>query len=251
MKNNNFIHTEDLLNENQESGLNEPKVHVLPDPPYYGTENVGYDFCNKHGGKASVILFTLMLIGLFTFAIVSLKANLNLGKPRPVDMQVTTTVIHHNAVPKTNPSVFSKYLNKKIEGDPQIIAAFDSIMEAKREASLAAQEARRQHIRDSLARFIYRRDSIRTELVRQDSIRLELEKRRQARIDYFAVIDDGITKRTVNVNSVVDTLTEQVTTELGNAFTTMSIETVKERQKEIDRTKDYYKRLRIKGEALL
>ena len=124
-------------------------------------------------------------------------------------------------------------------------------MKAKQEASLAVQEERRQHIRDSLARFIYRRDSIRAELVRQDSIRLELEKKRQARIDYFAVIDDGITKRTVNVNSVVDTLTEQVTTELGNAFTTMSIETVKERQKEIDRTKDYYKRLRIKTEQLL
>lgn len=246
MKTNNFIHTEDILTETQET-LN---AHVIPDPPDYGNQNVGYDFCNKHGGKVSVILFTLMLIGLFAFAIVSLEANLNLGKPRPIDMQVTTTVIHHN-VEKTDPSVFSKFLYKKIEGDPQIIAAFDSIMAAKREASLAAQEERRQHIRDSLARFIYRRDSIRAELVRQDSIRLELEKKRQARIDYFAVIDDGITKRTVNVNSVVDTLTEQVTTELGNAFTTMSIETVKERQKEIDRTKDYYKRLRIKTEQIL
>jgi hypothetical protein len=246
MKTNNFIHTEDILTETQEA----LKTHVIPDPPDYGNQNVGYEFCNKHGGKVSVILFTLMLIGLFAFAVVSLEANLNLGKPRPVDMQVTTTVIHHN-VEKINPSVFSKYLNKRIEGDPQIIAAFDSIMAAKHEASLAAQEARRQHIRDSLASFIYRRDSIRAELVRQDSIRIELEKKRQARIDYFAVIDDGITKRTVNVNSVVDTLTEQVTTELGNAFTTMSIETVKERQKEIDRTKDYYKRLRIKSEALL
>jgi hypothetical protein len=247
MKTNNSTDTKDILDECQET----LKAHVIPEQPDYGNQNIGYDFCNKHGSKASVILFTLMLIGLFVFAIVSLEANLNLGKPRPIDMQVTTTVIHHNDGQKTDPSVFSKFLNKKIEGDPQIIAAFDSIMKEKQEASLAAQEERRQHIRDSLARFIYRRDSIRAELVRQDSIRLELEKKRQARIDYFAVIDDGITKRTVNVNSVVDTLTEQVTTELGNAFTTMSIETVKERQKEIDRTKDYYKRLRIKTEQLL
>ena len=246
MKTNNSTNTKDILTETQET----LKAHVIPDPPDYGKQNFGYEFCNKHGDKTGAILFILLLVGLCTFAIVSLKANLNLGEPRPVDMQVSTTVIHHG-VEKTNPSAFSKFLNKKIEGDPKLIAAFDSLMEAQRAATLAEQEERRQHIRDSLAQYIQRRDSIRAELLREDSLRLELEKAKKAKIDYIAVIDDGITKRTVNVNSVVDTLTEQVTTQLGNAFTTMSIETVKERQKEIDRTKDYYKRLRIKTEQIL
>lgn len=192
----------------------------------------------------------MLLVGLCTFAIVSFKANLAIGESTKIDMQVSTTVIHHNAE-TTNPSAFSKFLNKKIKGDPKIIAAFDSLMEAKRATTLAEQEEHRQHIRDSLAQYIYRRDSIRAELLREDSLRLELEKAKKAKIDYIAVIDDGITKRTVNVNSVVDTLTEEVTTQLGKTFTIMSVESAKERQKEIDRTKDYYKHLRIKTEQIL
>ena len=167
-----------------------------------------------------------------------------------IDMQVSTTVIHHG-VEKTDPSAFSKFLNKMIKGDPKIIVAFDSLMEAKRAATVAEQEERRQHIRDSLVQYIHRRDSIRAELLREDSLRLELEKAKKVKIDYIAVIDDGITKRTVNVNSVVDTLTDEVTTQLGKTFTIMSVESAKERQKEIDRTKDYYKHLRIKTEQIL
>ena len=74
---------------------------------------------------------------------------------------------------------------------------------------------------------------------------------KKIKVDFIAFIDDGITKRTVNVNSVVDTLTEEVTTQLGKTFTIMSVESAKERQKEIDRTKDYYKHLRIKTEQIL
>lgn len=244
MKTNNSTDTKDILDECQET----LKAHIIPDPPDYGKQNFGYEFCNKHGDKTGAILFILLLVGLCTFAIVSFKANLDLGEARPIDMQVSTTVIHHE---KTNPSSFSKFLNKKIEGDPKLIAAFDSLMEAKRAATLAEQEERRQHIRDSLAQYIQRRDSIRVELLREDSLRLELEKAKKAKIDYIAVIDDGITKRTVNVNSVIDTLTEEVTTQLGKTFTIMSVESAKERQKEIDRTKDYYKHLRIKSEQIL
>ena len=246
MKTNNTTNTEDILTECQES----LKAHVIPDPPDYGNPNIGYEFCNKHGDKVGAILFILLLVGLCTFAIVSFKANLAIGESTPIDMQVSTTVIHHD-VERTDPSVFSKFLNKKIEGDPKLIAAFDSLMEAKRAATLAEQEERRQHIRDSLAQYIQRRDSIRAELLREDSLRLELEKAKKAKIDYIAVIDDGITKRTVNVNSVVDTLIEEVTTQLGKTFTIMSVESAKERQKEIDRTKDYYKHLRIKTEQIL
>lgn len=246
MKTNNSTDTKDILDECQET----LKAHIIPDPPDYGKQNFGYEFCKKHGDKTGAILFILLLVGLCTFAIVSFKANLAIGESTKIDMQVSTTVIHHNAE-TTNPSAFSKFLNKKIKGDPKIIAAFDSLMKAKRATTLAEQEEHRQHIRDSLAQYIYRRDSIRAELLREDSLRLELEKAKKAKIDYIAVIDDGITKRTVNVNSVVDTLTEEVTTQLGKTFTIMSVESAKERQKEIDRTKDYYKHLRIKTEQIL
>lgn len=74
---------------------------------------------------------------------------------------------------------------------------------------------------------------------------------KKIKVDFIAFIDDGVTSRTVNVNSVVDTLTEEVTTQLGKTFTIMSVESAKERQKEIDRTKDYYKHLRIKTEQIL
>ena len=246
MKTNNSTDAKDILNECQET----LKAHVIPDPPDYGKQNFGYKFCNKHGDKAGAILLILLLVGLCTFAVVSFKANLAIGESTNIDMQISTTVIHHDAE-ATNPSAFSKFLNKKIKGDPKIIAAFDSLMEANRAATLTEHEDRRQHIRDSLAKYIQRRDSIRAELLREDSIRLELERDKKAKIDYIAVIDDGITKRTVNVNSVVDTLTEEVTTQLGKTFTIMSVESAKERQKEIDHTKDYYKHLRIKTEQIL
>ena len=80
---------------------------------------------------------------------------------------------------------------------------------------------------------------------------MELERQKKAQIEYIAVIDDGITKRTVNVNTVSDTLPENVTEQLGEAFETMTLEAVRERQKEIDRTKDYYKHLRLPTERIL
>lgn len=120
----------------------------------------------------------------------------------------------------------------------------------------AAKDAKRreEEIKDSIARqeqYAYLHDSILTAIHIQDSIDNELSKQQRIKANYIAFIDDGITKRTVNVNSVVDTLTEQVTTELGKTFTIMSVESAKERQKEIDRTKDYYKHLRIKTEQIL
>lgn len=246
MKTNNSTDTKDILDECQET----LKAQVIPDPPDYGKQNFGYEFCKKHGDKTGAILFILLFVGLCAFVIVSFKTNLGIGESTNIDMQVSTTVIHHG-VEKTDPSAFSKFLNKMIKGDPKIIVAFDSLMEAKRAATVAEQEERRQHIRDSLVQYIHRRDSIRAELLREDSLRLELEKAKKVKIDYIVVIDDGITKRTVNVNSVVDTLTYEVTTQLGKTFTIMSVESAKERQKEIDRTKDYYKHMRIMTEQIL
>ena len=122
----------------------------------------------------------------------------------------------------------------------------------KRDSLKAAEaEKRKQFVRDSILAYVHKKDSIRKELIRLDSIRLELERQKKAQIEYIAVIDDGITKRTVNVNTVSDTLTENMTNQLGETFSTMAVEAVRERQKEIDKTKDYYKRLRLPTERLL
>lgn len=112
-------------------------------------------------------------------------------------------------------------------------------------------EARRKFVDDSIARYQVLHDSLLEAIRVKDSIDAALVNQKKIKVDFIAFIDDGITKRTVNVNSVVDTLTEEVTTQLGKTFTIMSVESAKERQKEIDRTKDYYKHLRIKTEQIL
>ena len=119
------------------------------------------------------------------------------------------------------------------------------------EAEAKKAEARRKFVDDSIARYQVLHDSLFEAMRVNDSIDAALVNKKKIKVDFIAFIDDGITKRTVNVNSVVDTLTEEVTTQLGKTFTIMSVESAKERQKEIDRTNDYYKHLRIKTEQIL
>ena len=132
-----------------------------------------------------------------------------------------------------------------------MIALVDSMMETKRLAALEEQEKHKQYIRDSLARYIHVRDSIRTEILKEDSIKLELERAKKVKIDYLAIIDDGIVKRTVNVNSIADTLTAENTELLGKTFHTATYQAVIDRQKEINKNKNYYKHRRLKTESLL
>ena len=132
-----------------------------------------------------------------------------------------------------------------------MIAKFDSLMEARRVATLEEQERNRQRIRDSLAQYFHVRDSIRAELLREDSLKAELERAKKVKIDYIAVIDDGITKRTVNINSVADSLTAENTELLGKTFHTATYQAVIDRQKEINKTRDYYKHFRLNTESLL
>lgn len=224
------------------------KPFVLEDPPNYGKPNYGYEFINKHHEKIGVALWIFVLL----CSVVICKSFYEYGQahePVSTKANVSVTVTRHSD-PSSGPD-----FNKRYEVDPKVKAAVDSMWaaeKAKRDSMKTAEaEKRKQFVRDSILAYVHKKDSIRKELIRLDSIRLDLERQRKAQIEYIAVIDDGITKRTVNVNAVSDTLTEDMTNQLGETFGTMAVEAVRERQKEIDRTKDYYKRLRLPTERLL
>lgn len=234
--------TNNHYNENTDSPW------VQPDPVHYGTPNIGYETINKHSEKISALLFIFILI----CSVITCKAFYEYGQENePISTRVNTssTVIHHGSNDGFD------FFHKRYEIDPKVKALIDSMEQAEREKRLAMEaeerEKRKQFMRDSILAYVHMRDSIRHEILRQDSIRMELERQRKAQIEYIAVIDDGITKRTVNVNTVSDTLPETVTEQLGKAFETMTLEAVRERQKEINRTKDYYKHLRLPTERIL
>lgn len=234
--------TNNHYNENTDS----PRVQ--PDPIDYGTPNIGYETINKHSEKISALLFIFILV----CAVITSKAFYEYGQENePISTRVnaSSTVVHHGSDDGFD------FFHKRYEIDPKVKALIDSMEQAEREKRLAMEaeerEKRKQFMRDSILAYVHMRDSIRHEILRQDSIRMELERQRKAQIEYIAVIDDGITKRTVNVNTVSDTLPESVTKQLGEAFETMTLEAVRERQNEIDRTKDYYKRLRLPTERIL
>ena len=221
---------------------------VQPDPIDYGTPNIGYETINKHSEKISAFLFIFILV----CSVITCKAFYEYGQENEAistRVNVSSTVVHHGSNDGFD------FFNKRYEIDPKVKVLIDSMEQAEREKRLAMEaeerEKRKQFMRDSILAYVHMRDSIRHEILRQDSIRMELERQRKAQIEYIAVIDDGITKRTVNVNTVSDTLPESVTKQLGEAFETMALEAVRERQKEIDRTKDYYKHLRLPTERIL
>jgi hypothetical protein len=221
---------------------------LQPDPVNYGTPNIGYETINKHSEKISAFLFIFILV----CSVITCKAFYEYGQENETistRVNVSSTVVHHSSNDGFD------FFNKRYEIDPKVKTLIDSMEQAEREKRLAMEaeerEKRKQFMRDSILAYVHMRDSIRHEILRQDSIRMELERQRKAQIEYIAVIDDGITKRTVNVNTVSDTLPENVTKQLGEAFETMTLEAVRERQKEIDRTKDYYKHLRLPTERIL
>lgn len=227
----------------------EVKPYIPPEKPHYGKPNFGYKFIVRYGKAMQINTFIAMVVFVCLMAVTLFMTNVEISE-RQVNATTTVTVVQHE--PKQDiPTAFSKFLNKHVEGNPELIAKFDSLMEARRVATLEEQERNRQRIRDSLAQYIHVRDSIRTELLREDSLKAELERAKKVKIDYIAVIDDGITKRTVNVNSVADTLTPENTEILGKTFFTATYQAAIDRQKEINKTKDYYKHLRLKTESLL
>lgn len=225
----------------------EPKPYIPEEPPYYGKPNKGYEFIVKYGKIMKISTLVAMIVFFCLISITLFMINIDVSKSASAKITVSTTYHNNN----TNTSVISNLLNKKIEKNTEMIALVDSMMETKRLAALEEQEKHKQHIRDSLARYIHVRDSIRTEILKEDSIKLELERAKKVKIDYIAVIDDGITKRTVNVNSVADSLTPENTEILGKNFHTVTYQAIINRQNEINKTRNYYKHLRLKTESLL
>lgn len=237
----------DLISDIPNEPEPEVKSYIPEEPPYYGKPNKGYEFIVKYGKimKISTLVATIVFFCLISITLFMI--NIDVSKSASAKITVSTTYHNNN----TNTSVISNLLNKKIEKNTEMIALVDSMMETKRLAALEEQEKHKQHIRDSLARYIHVRDSIRTEILKEDSIKLELERAKKVKIDYIAVIDDGITKRTVNVNSVADSLTPENTEILGKNFHTVTYQAVIDRQNEINKTRNYYKHLRLKTESLL
>jgi len=227
----------------------EAKPYIPPEKPHYGKPNFGYNFIVKYGKAMQINTFIAMVVFVCLMAVTLFMTNIDVSNHQ-VNATTTVTVVQHE--PKQDiPTAFSKFLNKNVKGNPEMIAKFDSLMEARRVATLEEQERNRQRIRDSLAQYFHVRDSIRAELLREDSLKAELERAKKVKIDYIAVIDDGITKRTVNVNSVADSLTAENTELLGKTFHTATYQAVIDRQKEINKTRDYYKHLRLNIESLL
>jgi hypothetical protein len=166
-------------------------------------------------------------------------------KKAPIPVNVTTTVVQHDV---------NKAINKQKEEKDysEFKHHLDSLYEARRFATLekeqAENERHKQYVRDSIMQYLHTRDSIRLELLREDSIKIELERQKKVKIDYIAIIDDGITKRTVKVNSIGDSLTAENTEVLGKSFFAATYQAVVDRQKEINKNKNYYKFLRLNPE---
>lgn len=107
--------------------------------------------------------------------------------------------------------------------------------------ALVKQQDRAQFIKDGLM----------IELAKQDAENLKLAEERKAKITYTAVIDDGITKRVVGVNTISDSLIPEIAMQVGKSFQTISVQIAKDRQAEIDKNSEYYKHERLNTESIL
>ena len=224
----------------------ETRPYIQSDPPDYGRPNRGYSFVLKYGTAMKASAFFFMLFTICSLAVILFTPETN--DPPAVKAYAAVSVTRHGG---GMGDAFSLLMKKKAEGNPELIAKFDSLMEADRAAAKEADELVKQHIRDSILQYVHARDSVRLELLRQDSVGAELAVAGKTRIDYIAIIDDGVTKRTVNVNSVSDTLAPETVESLGGAFTAMSVDAARERQDEIDKDDEYYGRVRMPVENSL
>lgn len=119
-----------------------------------------------------------------------------------------------------------------------------SCNDAKEAERRAAEEKRKadsiKYVQDSIIKYDRIHDSIAVAIKTQDSLNAELAKKQQVRAEYIAFIDDGVTSREVKVNAVADSLTQEGMQAMGESFTEMSLNAVRDRQNEIDNNKEYY-----------
>ena len=161
----------------------EVKPYISPEKPHYGKPNFGYNFIVKYGKAMQINTFIAMIVFVCLMGVTLFMTNIDVSKHQ-INATTTVTVVQHE--PKQDiPTTFSKFLNKNVKGNPEMIAKFDSLMEARRVATLEEQERNRQRIRDSLAQYFHVRDSIRAELLREDSLKAELERAKKVKIDYI------------------------------------------------------------------
>lgn len=117
-------------------------------------------------------------------------------------------------------------------------------VDAKEAERRAAEEKRKtdsiKYVQDSIVKYNQIHDSIAVAIKMQDSLDAELVKKQQVKAEYIAIIDDGVTSREVKVNAVADSLTPEGMQAMGESFTEMSLNAVRDRQNEIDNNKEYY-----------
>ena len=211
----------------------EYKPHLEADEPNYGNVSLSYPYLVKHD---------LFLFFLFATIFVVFKFTEVSNETPDIDIYVSSTVSYSNNYKMTSMdigaakrhAIFS-YSEEDWEKTKTKVKQIQDSM------ALAKQQDREQFIKDSLM----------IELAKQDAENLKLAEERKAKITYTAVIDDGITKRVVDVNTISDSLTPEIAMQVGKSFQTISVQTAKDRQAEIDKNSEYYKHERLKTESML
>ncbi len=217
----------------------EYKPYLEADEPNYGNISITYPYLVKHNRKIHVSLFLIFLFATIFVTFKFIEVN---SKTPDIDIFVSSIVTYGNNY-KTTPI--------------DIDAAKKNALFSYTEEDWKKTKTKVKQIRDSMAlvkqqdheQFI--KDSLMIELAKQDAENLKLAEERKSKITYTAVIDDGITKRVVDVNTISDSLTPEITMQVGKSFQTISVQTAKDRQTEIDKNSEYYKHERLKTESML
>jgi hypothetical protein len=130
-----------------------------------------------------------------------------------------------------------------------------SCNDAKEAERRAAEEKRKadsiKYVQDSIVKYNQIHDSIAVAIKTQDSLDAELVKKQQVKAEYIAIIDDGVTSREVKVNAVADSLTPEGMQAMGESFTEMSLNAVRDRQNEIDNNKVNFSQLKIQSDLII
>lgn len=217
----------------------EYKPHLEEDEPNYGNVSLSYPYLVKHDKKIHAGLF---LFFLFATIFVVLKFTEVNNETPDIDIYVSSTVTYS-----------SNYKMASMD----IAAAKKNALFSYTEEDWEKTKTKVKQIQDSMAlvkqqdREQFIKDSLMIELAKQDAENLKLAEEKKAKITYTAVIDDGITKRVVDVNTISDSLTPEIAMQVGKSFQTISVQTAKDRQAEIDKNSEYYKHERLKTESML
>lgn len=217
----------------------EYKPYLVEDEPNYGNVSITYPYLVKHNKKIHAGLFLFFLF--ITFFVVLKFTEVDQNTP-DIDIYVSSTVTYNN-----NYKMLSSDIN----------AAKNKVIFPYTEEDWERTKTKVKQIQDSIAlvkkenREQFVKDSIMLELAKQDAENLKLAEEKKAKITYTAVIDDGITKRVVDVNTVSDSLTPEIAMQVGKSFQDISVQTAKDRQEEIDKNSEYYKHERLKSESML